>query len=278
MFVTFSEMLESLQEEMHGVRDLVLDLKSSLHLSAGNPAFSSTHASTSQQSPTKKKSALKPHSKEYKKIPSVEQRIQKDRKSFDQKPDIVQQQMHMLGRLNKTMERLSSKLQDMENRDQSANSSSSESEQTRRHKVSFQDDRNENFHSINPSTPTQTAMLKDLNNRVDNLYRNLQENPMSNQSKTSNRLPRDHSARFLPEQTRLVADMRDKLNKMETSVNALPRAEHSVHIPVYVQTCPVCNGCATHRHGSYLFQGGGDSRAVPEGKRRQRSPATSSRR
>lgn len=268
-------MLESLRDEMQGVRDLVLDLKSSLHLSE-NPALSSTHASTSHRSPAAKKSALKHRSKPRTYAPSFEEQHHKPNHSsygMPRQPDMVQQQMHMLGKLNETMERLSSKLHDLEHRGKSRESPSSESDNFEQQfplKVSFEDKRDENFNLISPDAATQTAMLKDLNSRVDNLYKRLQDPPsMSQKIRSQNNPPPDRSI-SLSEQTRLVADMREKLNKMEHSLTPTHK-EYSSHVPVYVDACPACGGSSTHRHGSYLYRSRHSPVLVHSPMSRQRS-------
>jgi len=165
---------------MHDIRDLVLDLKSSLHMQ-------SQHDDKIQQNTPNYKA---PTTLRYKKSPLKYKETTND--------TLRVKQHEMFERLNKTMDRLSNKIDILDDQDKTSDKSSV-----------FEEERDETFNSISKLSSTIIPHLQRMNNRVDDLHKTLNER----ERKTKMREVDD--GQLLRHQSQLVKSLESKLNNIE---------------------------------------------------------------
>eukprot|EP00111_Clytia_hemisphaerica_P002371 TCONS_00006774-protein len=192
--------LETLQDEMHDIRDIVLDLKSSLHLKEQN----------NNNANEKKSPRFEKHTAKMKTTPSKSRKVPKE-------IDPNSKQIEMFERLNDTIEKLSNKIENFDKHSIQSDQGSSQ------HEESIID---ENSNSITNKKTDMIPHLARMNERVDNIQEYIN-------TKEREQKLKEVDEQLLHHQTSLVKNLENKLHTMEKQFKESTIRTNSNHSPTH---------------------------------------------
>lgn len=239
---TFNESckMKALQEKMQDIRDIVLDLHSTLPLQQERhmPLNRQTEVRHSYQQPPSRNKHCKEQDQSYTEVIPEE---------------LLSRQIRMFEKLNAKIDKLSVKLNDKA-------SSSFTSQRHLKNLTDLSEDSDYDTKTLYENSKRESRdVLNRLNKRLDELSKRLKEKEKEHSLSRDNY---NNNNKFMTNLEQKIEGLNKQLRSTQKTGQESGDKTKKSSTPVYVFSCLVCGGIGTHRHGGYLFDNKVD--AVPK--------------
>ncbi|XP_057317377.1 uncharacterized protein LOC130662508 isoform X2 [Hydractinia symbiolongicarpus] len=232
--------MEALQEEMQDIRDIVLDLHSTLPLQQERymPLNRQIEVRHSYQQPPPRNKHRKEQDQSYTEVIPEE---------------LFSRQIRMFEKLNAKIDKLSVKLYDKA-------SSSFTSQRHLKNLTDLTGDSDCDTKTLYDNSKRESHDVLDrLNKRLVELSKRLKENEKKHSLSPDNN---NNNNKFMTNLEQKIKGLNKQLRSTQKTGQESAEKTNKSSTPVYVFSCPVCGGIESHRHGGYLFDNKVD--AVPK--------------